>query len=275
MIRVALLLTALVGIAVVGVFFLITAYSKTRPTTGDETKANAVLAEVHEALNMDAWRETGAIRWNFAGRQKHIWDRRRHLSQVSWGKYKVLQSLDRQTSLVYENGTLVEGEKARVARERAWAFFINDSFWLQPFDNLQQEGIRRSVVSWNGEDALFIEYLSGGLTPGDAYLWLIDKNTHLPHGWHMWVKILPIGGLWTSWEDWAALSTGAQIATKHKFPIFNLQITEIAAAPDIQSLENGQDPFAPLLNKDSGQPPAIATSQPTTGKPVSDDSTSP
>lgn len=84
------------------------------------------------------------------------------------------------------------------------------------------------------------------MTPGDAYLWRIGADD-LPTSWKMWVKIIPIGGLAFSWENWIILSTGVKIATLHRNGPIRLQLTEVAAAPALAKLEPGEDPFAPLV----------------------------
>jgi hypothetical protein len=46
-----------------------------------------------------------------------------------------------------------------------------------------------------------VTYTSGGVTPGDSYLWILDENDR-PIAWKFWVQKIPIGGLESSWGDW-------------------------------------------------------------------------
>ena len=77
-------------------------------------------------------------------------------------------------------------------------------------------------------DAIMVSYRSGGVTPGDSYLWIMDENARPTH-WQMWVKIIPVGGLKTSWEDYQTLYNGAKVASSHQFSLGNikLEITDI------------------------------------------------
>ena len=75
----------------------------------------------------------------------------------------------------------------------------------------------------DGKSALLITYGGGGLTPGDAYLWLLDE-TMRPRAWRMWVSIIPLKGIESSWEGWTALPTGAWVATEHRMTGFTLRL---------------------------------------------------
>jgi hypothetical protein len=64
----------------------------------------------------------------------------------------------------------------------------------------------------------------------------------------MWVQIIPIGGIETSWEGWTELSTGAKISTQHEgWGRTMTFISDVEGAKDLEAL--GVDPglFDPLL----------------------------
>jgi len=131
------------------------------------------------------------------------------------------------------------------ALDTAWRRWINDSFWLNPVVKAFDEGVARSVARVDGRDALLLQYRSGGVTPGDRYLWLLDENG-LPRAWRMWVSIIPIGGLEASWEGWTRLSTGALVATRHQMGPKRMEIRDVAGAETLSALVSGADPFAAL-----------------------------
>ena len=69
----------------------------------------------------------------------------------------------------------------------------------------------------------------------------------------MWVSILPVGGVRTSWEEWVTLATGAHISTRHRIAFFTLEIGDVAGAAALEDLALGPDPFVPLLQELGGE----------------------
>lgn len=224
--------------------------SAPRPEATPGPDGDALATAMNAAVNQAAWQATGAVRWTFAGRNQHLWDRTRGLARVSWGDTVVLVDLGKQQGRATEDGQPVTGRKAERLVEKAYAAWINDSFWLNPVVKAFDEGTTRSVVTPTGDDAghrgLLISYSSGGLTPGDAYLWLLDEQSR-PVAWRMWVSVIPVGGVRASWEGWTTLSTGAQVSTLHRLGPVTLALTDVAGAATLAELEPGPDPFAPLM----------------------------
>lgn len=236
-----LLLLAAVAVVVVGFALHEPRPTNARPGPEAERHAHALLT----AVDGDAWDRTGAVRWVFGGRQEHLWDKARGYARVRWGETEVLLRLHDRSGIATIRGARVSGEEARELREQAYAHWINDSFWLNPVVKLFDEGTTRALAAQaDGSDALLLSYASGGLTPGDAYLWIGDPSAP-PRAWKMWVSILPIGGVECTWDRWQTLSTGAKISTRHDCGIFVLELTDVEGAADVVALE-GEDPFAAL-----------------------------
>ncbi len=132
----------------------------------------------------------------------------------------------------------------------AYAAWINDSFWLNPVVKLRDEGVTVSLVqverAAGPARGRLVEYASGGLTPGDAYLWIVGDDGR-PIAWQMWVSVLPIGGAEATWSGWTELDTGAWVSTAHAMGPVHVALTGVAAAPTVGELEPGPDPFAALL----------------------------
>lgn len=205
------------------------------------------------AVDDAAWQQTGAVRWSFRGNREHLWDRRRSLARVGWDDVEVLLDLSTREGLVTKKGRSVTGDRREKLTERAYAYWVNDSFWLNPVSKVFDSGTVRSLVTLDdGTPALLVEYTSGGLTPGDAYLWIVDEKG-LPTTWRMWVSSLPVGGTKASWEQWETLATGARIATLHDLRLGSVTIGNLAGAQDLAALLGGDpDPFELLLKLEGG-----------------------
>ncbi len=241
----AVLALVVVGLATAGV-----ALNAPRPELVAEADAEALADRMLQAVDAEAWARTGAVTWVFAGRNQHLWDRARGLARVSWGDTVVLVDLGKQVGRATRGGEPVEGRAGERLVAKAYAAWVNDSFWLNPVVKCRDEGTSRAVARLEGEDAgrqgLLVSYASGGLTPGDAYLWLLGPDG-TPEAWRMWVSVIPIGGVRASWEGWTTLSTGARVSTLHRLGPMSLEITELAGAETLSSLVPGEDPFAPLF----------------------------
>ena len=117
------------------------------------------------------------------------------------------------------------------------------SFWLNAPAKAFDPGTTRSLVETEGaEPALLVRYASGGVTPGDAYLWQLDENG-VPLSWKMWISIIPIGGLEISWEGWTSLKTGARISTRHQAGPFTVEVEGVSGGNSLQDIGLSQNPF--------------------------------
>jgi len=84
------------------------------------------------------------------------------------------------------------------------------------------------------------------VTPGDAYLWIPGEDD-LPKAWRMWVNIIPVGGIETTWQGWTELGTGAKIATEHEgWGTVMTFITDVAGGETLESIGVDPDLFSPL-----------------------------
>lgn len=236
-----IVLGGFLGLLLLG-FIAVQIASESLPEGQSGPEADALAKEMMNAVNKAAWDTTGAISWNFAGSNQHLWDRERHFAQVVFDKNRVLVDLSKRTGVAYVDGEQVHGSKADKLVDKAWKSWVNDSFWLNPVVKAFDDGTSRIIVPQeDGRQALMISYASGGATPGDSYLWLLDDNAR-PTAWKMWVQIIPIGGLEVPWQGWTTLSTGAVVAKDHGF----LQLTDIKAAASLEELVS-TDPFTELL----------------------------
>ncbi len=204
---------ACVGLVLLGLGLGI-ALDEPRPVGVPGPEAEALARRVEQATRLDAWERTGAIAFDFGG-HRYLWDRRRELVEVRFDDLVVKLPLRGGRAVILRRGRPVTRQAERVeARERAVRYFVNDSFWLNPLAKLREPGVVLSAATHRGRRGLLVSYTSGGITPGDAYFWTLGPDG-APERWAMWVSVLPIGGLETTWEGWTTLPTGARIALRH------------------------------------------------------------
>lgn len=203
-------------------------YNEDLPTGIKGDQADALANKMLDALDYNAYKNTNYIEWTFKKRHHFEWKKDENICDVFWKDYKVRLDLkNHANSIVYVHGFKMKGEAADELLEKALQYFNNDSFWLVAPYKAFDEGTERRLVSLNNnEKALLITYNSGGSTPGDSYLWLLDK-TGKPKAFKMWTSILPIDGLEASWSDWKTTKTGAQLPTFHKLLFLGLELDDI------------------------------------------------
>jgi len=243
-IRGLLALVALIAVALVALALLL---RHPMPTGTPGPEADALARRIAAAVGDDAWKRTGAVRFSFGGRNHYLWDRTRELARVRFGDVEVLLDPNAKRGRATRGGAAVEGAAGQKLVDSAWRRFINDTFWLHPFGKLFDPGVTRALITdERGKPALLVTFSSGGATPGDSYAIFVDDDG-LPRAWRMWVSVLPVGGLQTSWEEWVTLPTGAKAATRHAVGSYGKTLIEdLAAAPTLGELAPGPDPFAGL-----------------------------
>lgn len=201
--------------------------SEKLPEGVEGPEAEALTDKMFDAIEKDAWDSTKIVTWNFFGVHDYVWNKETTDLMVNWGDTKVIMNLDEYDGRVLVKGEELSGDKKRKAIDKAFAFFCNDSFWLNAPAKARDEGTSRSIVELkDGGKGLLVDYSQGGVTPGDSYLWILDENG-LPTGYKMWVQIIPIKGVYASWENWISLDTGAKIATGHDMQIMKSEMKNV------------------------------------------------
>ncbi|MBX2841955.1 MAG: hypothetical protein KTR26_09285 [Flammeovirgaceae bacterium] len=240
-----------IGLAFLAILIIIFSWGfinhEKEPVGQSGPEAEKVAQKILQSINISAWDSTKLVQWTFKGLHHYLWDKERNLIKVSWSDTEVLVNMDSIKGVSFENGVEMTGEENQKIVDQAWAYFCNDSFWLNASAKLFDPGTERSLVTLeDGRKGLKISYSSGGVTPGDAYVWLYDNNFR-PTSWKMWVSIIPIGGMEFTWEDWETLSTGANVATLHQSKLLNIEITNLKAGQNFHDFGLNGDPFIVLL----------------------------
>ncbi len=207
-------------------------------------KAEELTDKIQLAINQKAWDSTATVSFSFRGSHHYLWDKKRNLVQVQWDGKKVQYDTQTLEGRAYDNDTELSDPKKIAAIKKANDYFNNDSFWLIAPFKLRDAGTTRSIVMQDNQEALLITYASGGSTPGDSYVWFVDQN-YMPKAWRMWVSIIPVGGLETTWENWKIFQNNLKIATSHK-GLIDLKLEDVKTGQSIEEINNGIDPFTDL-----------------------------
>lgn len=209
-------------------------------------EADLLTERIEQAVGLAAWQKSAAVAFTFAS-NRHFWDRRRKLVEVRWresGDDLTVQYdsvTGRHVTLRNEN-PLPAGSKSREFYLAAHKKHTNDAFWLNPFSMMRAPGSQRRFI---GDRALLVTYSSGGVTPGDSYLYITDRN-YRPIAIKMWVSIIPLKGLRFSVDGWQSFGDGAWLGLKHHSEFFDIDLKDVVLHPSYPNAEQ-PDRFKPLL----------------------------
>lgn len=208
--------------------FLYFKYNQDLPYGIQGEQADALAYKMLDALDYEAYKTTNHIEWTFQKRRHYEWDKKNNICNVFWKENKVVLNLKNiSKSKVYIHNFKNESDMAKELIDKAASYFYNDSFWLVAPYKVFDEGVeRRLVKTKDNKEALLVTYTSGGVTPGDSYLWLLENNGK-PKAFKMWTSILPIDGLEASWSDWMTTESGAQLPTFHKLLFLGFELNDI------------------------------------------------
>ncbi|WP_422860028.1 hypothetical protein ACOKFD_03725 [Flagellimonas sp. S174] len=196
-------------------------------TTGPQ--AEELAHKMLKALNEEAYQNTRFLEWSYrGGANQYVWDKRNGFVTVKWDEVRVELNLnDPKSSKAYTEKAPVQSSKKQKLIDKALKNFNNDSFWLVAPYKVFDTGTERSLVTLkDGNAGLLVTYHSGGTTPGDSYLWILNENG-FPVAYKMWVDIIPIGGLEASWDEWLVTKSGAYLPKSHKLGPVNLSMGDV------------------------------------------------
>jgi hypothetical protein len=183
---------------------------------GTADPAAAALAErVMQALGGEAaWSEARFLRFGFAGRRHHAWDRAtgRHRveGETADGEpYVVVHHLDSREGRAWVDGAEATGEQAAELLENAYGAWVNDTYWLlmpyklrDPGVTLAHDGSRE--VDGTDYEVLTLSFAGVGLTPGDRYWAYVHPESGQMDYWAFHLESMPADtepSLWR-WADW-------------------------------------------------------------------------
>ncbi|MFT4834681.1 MAG: hypothetical protein ACI83W_000876 [Marinoscillum sp.] len=184
------------------------------PPTQEGKEAEALADKMLNALGFEAYKTIDRISWSFPRGHHYVWDKSQDSVLVKWDDYEVkfrTTTLDGWATLA---DARLSGEQLKEVLVEAWSMFANDSFWLVAPFKIRDPGTSRGYVKLEEGEALLVSYSSGGVTPGDSYLWIFDE-TGRPKAWRLWTQKIPISGIEFSWHGWQE-QKGAWFAPLHQ-----------------------------------------------------------
>ncbi len=209
----------------IGAYFY---FTKNEPLPKGEAgpAAEALADDMLEALNYEEYKKISRIQWTFRDAHHFDWQKVEGKVTVRWDNLEVDLTISDRSGIVLRDGQAVEGDEKAGLLEQAYGYFANDSFWLLAPFKIRDAGTTRKLVKTDDRgDALLVTYSSGGVTPGDSYLWILGANNR-PVAYKMWVQIIPVGGMEFSWEEWVR-KKNVWFAPIHKGEIGEVNITNL------------------------------------------------
>ncbi|BAO55898.1 hypothetical protein [Nonlabens marinus] len=216
-------------IALLAILFLILkiALAEDVPTGLSGPAADELAFKVLDAIEHEKFKEAELISWTFRGTNHYKWYPQQGMVEVRWDDKFVKLDLESNTnSLAFEDGTPLNENDTQDAIAYALKNFNNDSFWMVAPHKIMDPGTEREIIREDAQEKLLVRYLSGGTTPGDVYVWKLDKN-YRPQNFKMWVSILPFDGVEAKWNDWEVTDAGFPISKRKSVFGINIPITDI------------------------------------------------
>jgi hypothetical protein len=176
--------------------------------TKTDAKAHALADAVVKASGGAKWPKVNSIRFTFNVSQngklllsaEHDWDVLAGSDTVSWSGKRV-------TVNVWNPGIDADAKAA-------YARWVNDSYWLLAPLKLRDPGVRVRWLGSDKDDALEVSFDHVGLTPGDKYVFYIQRSTRLPYAWdYMPAPNKKVSGTWDGYKNFG----GLKLSTEHNF----------------------------------------------------------
>lgn len=184
------------------------------PEGEEGQKVEELTDKMLNALNYEAYQQLDVIKWSFPRGHHFVWNKAQDSVEVKWSDYRVIFKTKTLDGFAYQNEEELAGADKQKALDKAWALFANDSFWLVAPFKVRDPGTSRKYVVTERGPGILVTYSSGGVTPGDSYLWILGED-YKPLAWKLWTQILPLQGIEFSWHGWKQ-HQGVWLAPLHR-----------------------------------------------------------
>lgn len=196
------------------------------------------------------WEKTRYLRfrWNVyrAGKlvsdRRHYWDRydgdyRLETKTRDGDSLLALFNVNNGEGQVWVDGKPAEGARNDSLVERAYAMFINDSYWLLMPYKWRDPGVNLEYLGQETHDdgtwhVVHLSFENVGLTPGDQYwAYISDEPPHLMKKWQYHLQNRENKGPVIRWENWQRFGD-MMIATERNAigEDFRIEFAEVQAS---------------------------------------------
>lgn len=193
------------------------------PPRSDPAAVALAQATLEKMGGREGWERTRYLQWRFLGRRTHSWDRWTGDVRIESEKRLVLMNLNTREGRAWDDGVEITDPAARrKALDLAYAWWVNDSYWLiMPFKLLDPGVHLRSlgedeIEGGRAADVIEVTFDPGvGLTPQNKYRVWIARDTGLVEQWAYYENAddpePAFTRPWTGWQRFGAVL----IATEH------------------------------------------------------------
>ncbi|PRY10886.1 hypothetical protein CLV24_11213 [Pontibacter ummariensis] len=208
--------------------------SATAQTTDPE--AQAIAEKVMQNMGgKKNWEKTRYLAWTFND-QYQIWDKHENRFRWEQGDQVVVLDTERKEGKVYVAGEeMQDQEEKRKLLDRAYALWINNSYWLvMPF-KLQDPGVNLKYLNeaqtMDGApaDVLEMTFEEVGLTPQNKYWIWVDKDKGLVTQWAFFRnyqdKEPTFTRRWANYQDYGRI----KLANDRSNPQSDFELIHVAA----------------------------------------------
>lgn len=215
--------------------------SEKLPEAKPSNEADLWAEEVMSTLGKESYDTTRYYQWTFFRPNHYNWDKKENVVVISWDENEVLLDLNAgQGRVINPKDLTLDNQKKILAS--GWSNWCNDSFWMFAPFKMMDSGTTRSITNdEEGNKGILVQYDTGGVTPGDSYLWLIGDN-NIPTGYKMWTSVLPIKGLSATWEGWKDYG-GIKLADTHNIKVTEAKMKDIKVGNTLEEMSWPNDLF--------------------------------
>ncbi|MEO5912085.1 MAG: hypothetical protein ABIP95_14435 [Pelobium sp.] len=202
--------------------FLLSAQSQTKEQVIDKVWAGVGGKTAFEKARYLQFTFASERNGKIGNGRNHVWDRYTgdyRFENTANGKTStVLFNVNNQTGKAYEDGVLLPDTTAAKLIKRAYAAFINDTYWLMVPLKLQDPGVNTELaaaetIDGTKYDIIHLNFDKVGLTPGDQYWLYVNDATGEIGQWKFLLQNQKNSSTFV-WDPYQDLGNGLKLSLK-------------------------------------------------------------